>query len=129
MDNYISEKQFSSQSYKVQMEILNWCRDNIKGTDLIQDKENKRVDIFSNLANDTLYSPIPLLQIHQLIQIIEDKTKNKLNIEYDFKKGYLFYFKIFNNRDLITPIINKYISNETDLLQALWKVTIQIIER
>ncbi|NHI47996.1 hypothetical protein FDE94_08960 [Clostridium botulinum] len=125
--NFISIEEFLKQSKKVQSVLLEWWNSipkNKRIYDLATYKDKKMVEIVWFYPSKTWKDLIPLLQMHQLIQFIEDKTNTKYDIIYSNGKNQFINF--YNmNVDEDKPI---YKINEHNLLQALWQVTIKIAE-
>lgn len=137
MNNYITAEEFLKQSDKVQKELLEWWKLNVNKMDLCSQEMGDR-DLFTNkvkICHEKLcilnnrhieyikskkIKVIPLLQIHQLIQFIGDKTV-------------YHSIELFNQPNVITITVatRTKMIRETfyeDLLQALWKTAIKIVE-
>lgn len=122
--NYIGSRQFSEQSKEVQNVFMEWWKPDLG--DLFIDKfdYNCKIKCISMFVGSKFNGnldkkdSIPLLQMHQLIQFIEDKTNKTIGIEV--------------NRDLnnvTIAIMDKTVRLfQCDLLQALWKVAIEIAD-
>jgi len=137
MNNFIIAEQFLKQNDKVQKTFLDWWKPRF-GDIFTTKKINDEIDIIVDTTNFYIFSlnanfvnagttavenklePFPLLQMHQLINFIEDK-------------GY-----IWNKRGVyldVDYILNgKYIGGYSvkldnhSLLQALWQVACKIAE-
>lgn len=135
---FISANEFLKQDEKVQKVFLDWWRPS-KG-DLVSHIDNANdnnlnisiiVDYFSygenwkkypvkgynietNVTMDISKNFIPLLTEGQLRRYIEDKTKDKIDIDYYDSEGYT-----------ITGT-EEWNTNERNLLKAYWKIAIQI---
>lgn len=135
---YIIEQQFLEQSDKVKETLLNWWKcekgDIFKWIDdedneiTAANYDNKDEFVINILKKEA----IPLFTTGQLIDFIEEwfkekckKEKVKVDINY-YTSGYTIY--VFAMNEII--IENIYLNTElgTDLLQALWKVVVDIIE-
>lgn len=122
--NYISAKEFLEQSEKVQSELLEWWKPYLGGLFVDKFDYNNKIKCISMFVGSKFNGKIdkkdsiPLLQMHQLIQFIEDKTNKTIGIEI--------------NRDLnnvTIAIMDKTVRLfECDLLEALWKVAIEIAD-
>ncbi|ENK0837106.1 hypothetical protein AB2Z22_000412 [Clostridium botulinum] len=119
--NYISEKEFRSQTEKVQNNLIEWWNSipkNKRIYDLAIIKNSDMAEIVWYYPSGVWKDLIPLLQMHQLIDFIEEKTNEKFKLDYDVRNGYNICF--YNRDDIWTY--------KHDLLQALWKATIKIAE-
>lgn len=132
--NYISTEAFLKQSEEVQKALLDWWKENINVLDfyktrntlcgVISVNNEEQMKAVKKFINDT----IPLLKMDQLIRFIESKTKCKLIFEYTCV-GNVVIKMIYNNKTNGSLECKRKISMmEHDLLQALWKVTIEIAE-
>ena len=154
--NYINVEEFLKQKCKVQETIKIWLEENMQekewvkfieeGGELSVDsvldtrKDNinvGRVFYFDKcLLWSSIYDPniVPLLQMHQLINFIECKTNKDLSHWRDIDDN---EFRIYlTNRKIDKEFGGNIIINQEefdgigfDLLNALWKVAIQIAER
>lgn len=128
--NYISSEEFLNQSEKVKRVLLEWWNPQVG--DLycnIYNNQNNNVLVINNcqliIKNfeiDIKKFGAPLLQMHQLIQFIEDNTKCKINIEN------------YNTNDILLRFIKygKEVKScmycDCNLLKSLWKASIKIAE-
>lgn len=137
--NYISSEEFLNQSQKVQTVLKEWWNPQIG--DLCYEKDSDLIfccNGFRKETNEVRYEEIhcvfewnkkciiPLLQMHQLIQFIQEKINGKIDIcnacngkGYEVSVDSLDYSKTLLARQTM----------EADLLQALWKVAIEIAEK
>lgn len=125
---FIKVEEFLKQPVEVQKVLLDWWKPSIG--DLVSDKEGILEGIFSifddnyvNVVNTDKYKVIPNLTEGQLRKFIEDKTNKKFNIELLYNE---------NNKQIEYAFFeagycsSKYHSLGTDLLQAYWKVALEI---
>lgn len=130
--NYISAEEFLTQPEKVQKVLLDWWKDNISILDFYKTRSilcgsihvnnEEQIKAIKKFISDT----IPLLKVDQLIKFIEDKTKYKVIFEYTCV-GNVVVKMLFNNKtNGSLECKRKFNTMEIDLLQALWKVTIEI---
>ncbi|ENK0558022.1 hypothetical protein AB2T19_002831 [Clostridium botulinum] len=127
--SYISGEEFLNQPQKVQNAFITWWKPQVG--DLVHDKINIVGvivpvlcigDYKSNLDKNKV---IPLFQMHQLIEFIEDNSckNSKLEIEW-CNDGYIINIVSEVNDE---KVFNEYITFEKEILKALWKVSIKII--
>lgn len=120
---FISAEDFLKQSDKVQKVFFDWMNDNSNEYDLIW--WNGNIDLYRDyidrLEEDQEYLYIfVLLNESQLRHFIEDKTALKLEIT-QFEDGE-WNLSLYKNGLRYIEI------DDMDLLQAYWKVAIQIAE-
>lgn len=126
--NYISAEEFLKQSKKVQKVLLDWWKDNINTLDFYKTRSilcgaihvsnEEQIKAIKKFIDET----IPLLKMDQLIKFIEDKNYFiELNNFSKTKKQVCVY------KDL-NQVHSSYYGNEEYLIQALWKVAIEIAE-
>lgn len=147
--NYISAEEFLKQNNKVKMILIDWWQQHIQIGDLfywedtfledfgegfkrdikinkpinvIDDKDikefgNKFIELF---PEGTI---IPLLQMHQLIQFIEDK---KYYIEFNNFQNKKWTVDIYKS---LMQTYSNYSITSDDLLKALWEVAVKIAEQ
>lgn len=120
---FISAEEFSKQSDKVQKVFLEWWNPSIgdicaykMGSNIKKYYLWKMVCITSEYDIKGKLHDIPLLTEGQLRKFIEDNTYCKLNI------GTIGNIIKIYEKELDIPF-------QTDLLQAYWKVAIQIAEQ
>lgn len=134
MKNYIDAKTFLEQSEKVQRVFMEWWIERIKIGDLFNygdlirciQGEYKIKDI-----KDKKERYIPLLQLHQLIDFIEEKTNTKTEICFLFEDeayreniiGYCIYF--YNDE---TGVNRWYNVESKSKIECLWKTACKIVE-
>ena len=121
---FITAEQFLKEDKKVQEVFINWWKPSeFDVYSIKEDLSSHRVcksDI-EDYKNDELYNIksgycIPLLTEGQLRKFIEDKTGVKyIGLEHYLKTGYDIYVEDMIFEDL-----------GNDLLQAYWKVAVQI---
>lgn len=126
---YISAEEFLKQPREVQNVFNEWWAP--EKNDLYFDESDETVgECFDHELEGIYYSYRdnmsyredinPLLTEGQLRKFIEDKMKGKINIDYNKLNGYGFLICGFNGRILF------YNALGADLLQAYWKVVIEI---
>lgn len=135
---YISVEEFLEQPKEVQEVFLNWWKPNI-GDLFVWNTEEDIHDMHKvscctsvNMVNLTLKNKgikegerIPLLVEGQLRKFIEDKTNEKLVFDYYTTSGYRIV--LYKNNIRHTEIVaNEYDNLGKSLIQAYWKVAIQI---
>ncbi|AUN23734.1 hypothetical protein RSJ21_00065 (plasmid) [Clostridium botulinum] len=134
--NYISAEEFLKQPKEIQEVLLEWW-------------QPQRLDLFNTIYGDTsvngyfkgeLYysrkcggtileesylkkNAIPLLQMHQLIEFIEDITNCKIINIYYFDKRNCYSITLENNE-----VAKTIESSKNNLLHALWEVACNIVE-
>lgn len=133
-NNYIEAKQFLEQSEKVQKAFIEWwepkafdifnltvqCEYGEQSKDLVittSDIEKYGIGFFTDGMDG---GAIPLLQMHQLVAFIEDKTKGKIDI-INYVYGIEITIRIKTKYKLFTNL-------GFDLLQALFQVACKIVE-
>ncbi|NFF75964.1 hypothetical protein FCV38_02925 [Clostridium sporogenes] len=128
--NYISAEEFLKQDRTIQNVLSEWWKPKVGDlTQLVEEWDyiNDKLyfspimmidEEYLNVFRKTKYEYIPILQIHHLIQFIEDKTNEKFKLDYDVKNGYNICF--YNYDDIWTYKHN--------LLQALWQVVCKIAQ-
>lgn len=121
---FISAEDFLKQSDKVQKVFFDWMNDNLNEYDLIW--WNGNIDLYRDyidrLEEDQECLSFVLLNESQLRKFIEDKTEYR--VDYCLYEG-TYDINICENNGLY---IKKYEDIDKDLLQAYWKVAIQIAE-
>ena len=154
-NNFISAEKFLKQSEKVQDNIKTWLELNMQEKEWVKLTKEKctlyvsevldtrkeninvgRVFYFGEcLCWTSIYEPnvVPLLQIHQLINFIEGTTKKDLSHWRDIDDNeFTIYLtnKKFEEEFQGNIIVNQqeFKGMGLNLLEALWQVTIQIIE-
>lgn len=124
--NYITAEQFLQQPEEVQKVLLEWWQPRIgdlttgryKSIDVIeQPREIEAVKIYKGQP----YT-IPLFSESQLRKFIEEKLNGKVDCVY---WGDDYEIRIFDRVEYDEKI-KGYLMNETDLLQAYWKVACMI---
>lgn len=133
---FIKLEQFMSQDDKVIEELKNWWKPKrydlyIDNNDLslVECMDYTKADIFYSARNNMSYKEdmIPLLTEGQLRKFIEDKTGYKIDttniVAFDMYKIELCELDKNTGRKHIAKTYN---FNEETLLQAYWKVAIQI---
>lgn len=128
--NYISSEEFLKQSEKVQKVLLDWWKPEI--TNLYTDKyeRNRMIEFERDITHIKLLKSnktIPLLQMHQLIQFIENKGYKFVSVNnyIEVDKKQMWTAKAFKTMMQLQPSFETF---EEDKLQALWKVAIEIAE-
>lgn len=129
VENFITVKNFSNQSDKVQNTLMEWWEP--KYGDLYSNFGSPHLNIvlksedeFILSTNNTVWDEkincIPILQIHHLIQFIENKQGI---LDINMKGEY-----IIATHDDEGNIINVYKKLGNGLLEALWQVVCKIAE-
>lgn len=134
MKSYISAEEFLSLDKEIQKVFIDWW--NPKHLDKVNFNNfecplfiNDKIFIITyDEAGDCL-SPevvekcdlIPLLQMHQLIAFIEEKTNCRLNITY-CSEGY--YIEKVISDEFYENIIDEFLGD--NLLDALFKIAVEI---
>lgn len=112
---YISAEEFLKQDKEVQKVLQDWwiSDNNDKSFDLVN--WNEKDLLVKDIENGFLDECIPLLTESQLRKFIENNTGGKIRIiEYDFDHYNIITWK------------EHFITKETNLLQAYWKVAYEI---
>jgi len=133
---FIKAEEFLKQPVEVQKVFIDWWKPSIgemmystgitSGECIyIEDYKESGCEIFrlkskgKALASKNIF--IPLFTEGQLRQFIEDKTSSIIDVEHHWKEyGYSIY--LYQCEDLI----DSFNGLEDDLLQAYWKVAIEI---
>ncbi|NFJ84010.1 hypothetical protein FDA84_15090 [Clostridium botulinum] len=130
--NFISTEEFLKQPKKVQNIFKNWWKP--QAGDLVHDKINIVGVIVPALCIGDYKSNLdknkvtPLLQMHQLIGFIEDKTESIVQVSYCFKendatkRGYMLHLMGDGGAN------SHYKNLGEDLLQAYWQIACRIAE-
>ena len=129
---FISSEQFSKQPKEVQKVFIDWWEPSL--FDLYCYKDDLKIrrvteTDLQDISNNYLYNPkskfaIPVFIEGQLRKFIEDKTGAKIEINYHYNGEY--------DINLFNPITSEYNDDynleniSIDLLQAYWKVAVQI---
>lgn len=138
MPRYITAEQFMQQPQNVQNVIRKWWEPQVGDiftTEQIHDEIDAVINISSGKyihgLNDVFFSnmyphvdlelkPFPLLTMQQLIEFIEWKIEMSINeIERDVHRGE-WNINLLNGID--------YMTEQTDLLQALWEVACKVVK-
>ncbi|HDK7194842.1 TPA: hypothetical protein PTV74_003149 [Clostridium botulinum] len=137
--NYISPEEFLKQSEEVQKILVEYITP--KEGDLLFYEDELYMNELDNHyyimtigKNDCLYMKqlgktqvIPLLQIHHLIQFIEEKTKGKLEISFHYS-SYRIWSHELDNNFICTGKYYFFDKLGKNLLQALWQVACKIAQ-
>ena len=123
---FISSEEFLKQDKKVQEVFIDWFGNNADSYDLVcTDTKIKYISFYGDLEFGEKADYVPLLTEGQLRKFIEDKTGCYIDISH-------------NSMDTCIQLCDKedeypigewewqYLSN--DLLQAYWKVAVEIAE-
>lgn len=134
--NFIPAERFLELNEEVQKIILDWwkpqagdlycTRSNYDVIDVVINTIKNRVygleKDFLGYSNPIGFNLIPLLQMHQLIQFIEDKTESKLSLHCYYGQDYdISLFKDNQIREF--QDLSEY------KLQALFQVAVKIAEQ
>lgn len=119
----ISGEEFLKQDKEVQEVLIKWWREHSDIHDLVTSL-TVEFKVYTLEQWGVMYTCIPLLQTHHLIQFIEDRTyKSKLEITYDLENNnYEFLIKYSNTEGQFIS------SNKSGILQALWEVACKLIK-
>lgn len=119
---YISAEEFSRQPKEVQEVFIDWWKCE-NGDLFINEMEYKHHKSFLEIRccfyEACKASKIPLLTEGQIRQFIEDKSEKIVNAEYLKGSGYCLV--LIGNSESIP-----YVTLGEDLLQAYWKVALEI---
>lgn len=137
MGNYISSEEFLNQSVKVRKTLIEWWKP--QRLDLINDGEIDNVISYviggeihfrgrECGINANKYQVTVLLQMHQLIQFIEDKTKCKVNIEHGCGNQIYIDLSETIENECYTVSKRRYKFNNINLIESLWQVACEIAE-
>lgn len=127
---YITTEEFLKKPKEIQEVFLKWWKNNMNQCDLIYNSRMERIgflDDISMFSSDFKRKLIiasrntPLLTEGQLRQFIEDKINHKFDIYERRLNGY--HFKCI---DADFNVTKHFETNEHDLLQAYWKVAIEV---
>lgn len=140
MKNYISAEEFLSLDKEVQKAFIDWWKpkrfdlfnciphgmENRENLSILNYYTNTRGIEFYYLGFDGILKSecIPLLQTHQLIDFIEEKTNYKINITY-CSEGY--YLEKVITDEFYENIIDEFLGH--DLMNALFKISIIIAKQ
>ena len=124
--DYIDAEEFLKQPRAIQKTFEKWWTDNLQQSDLVKLKlarNKEKIQIIANidLACTEEGEIIPLLTEGQLRKFIEDKT---CGISSMYNKCNNIAINIYNNNSPI--FVKKYENLGSDLLQAYWKVALEI---
>lgn len=129
--NYITAEQFLSQSERVQMILLEWWKPSYGDLySYITAASTRKVrcildDYYIDYLKDNKYEGyIPLFAETQLRQFIEEKISGKIEAAYSNHSYAIFVSHKDCSFD--TECMKAYELSTDDLLQAYWKVAIQI---
>ena len=130
-NNFISAEEFKKQSEKVQNTLRKWWEPQkfdliytIHGNSSIQGLTNSLIYYYrENHGIDYIRigGTFPLLQMYQLINFIEDKVNKEILINTWEYKGGIAAVVTLERLDI-------HVKSYKGILDALWQVTIQIIE-
>lgn len=126
---YISAEEFRKQPVEVQNLFIDWWKPSIGGLfNYKEDDEHDCIEVEciqskNRLRTIALTGVIPLLTEGQLRKFIEDKTEYR--VDCCLYEG-TYDINICENNGLY---IKKYEDIDKDLLQAYWKVAVQIAEQ
>ena len=128
--NYISVEEFLRQDKEVKRVFLKWWKPS--NGDLFWWIEDKLIDccdnqkMFNNTDIDNLkgIEIIPLLTEGQLRKLIEDKTGCKIEVLW-LEYNWSYNIDLVNKYDY-NDLIKRYRDLSDDLLQAYWKIAIEI---
>ena len=128
--NFISAEEFLKQSEKVQNVLIEWWNPQIgdittgKTESIVVIQQPRDIEAVKIYKGKMV---TPLLQIHQLLNFIEDKTNSKVELDTFKKSGYELYLHCveFGEREYK---YEPFRDLGFDLLEALWQVVIQIIK-
>ncbi|EKS4345024.1 hypothetical protein [Clostridium sp. CTA-6] len=128
--NYISAEEFLKQPNEIQKVLINWWNDNLSEgflytynsykTCLMIFKQNENM-------NNVQGGIIPIFQLYQLIQFIEEKTKGKLEISFHYG-SYRIWSHELDNNFICTGKYYFFDKLGKNLLQALWQVACKIAQ-
>lgn len=122
---FISSEEFLKQPKEVQEVFFKWANDNGQDYDLVQD--NGEVMLYKDFIERARieFDSYPLFTEGQLRKFIEDKTGFHLEMSSDLETG--IYIADFYKNNKTNRFGRKMIkTQETDLLQAYWKVACEI---
>lgn len=146
-NNFIPAEEFLKQSEKVQGNIKDWLEENMQekewikfieeggelSVDSVLDTRKDNINVGRVFYIDKCFlwtsihetNVVPLLQMHQLINFIQDKTNCKVEMDTYKERGYELYLHSFEQgkREYNHE---PYSNLGFDLLNALWLVAIQI---
>lgn len=147
---HITAEEFLKQDENVQEMLRKWCEYNLQVHDLVVPIDHETREVIDSvcmitqcmdtsedeinigrvfyletcLLYDTIYEIVPLLNLQQLIDFIEDKTETKVQIiynnSYTIDVGYSDDFKIES--------WDAYEDVGQDLLEAMWKVACKVVQ-
>ena len=123
---FIKAEEFLKQDNEVQKVLLRWFNENISDYDLVQDEN--RIMLYKDylkrecIENDSY----PILTEGQIRRFIEDKTGCKVVPDLFGKEEYVIGLFYMGKNCFLDKA--DYGNLGTDLLQAYWKVAIQIIK-
>jgi hypothetical protein len=118
---FISAEEFLKQPKEVQEVFFKWANDNVSDYDLVQD--NGEIMLYKDFIKrgNVEFDSYPLFVEGQLRKFIEDKTNGKVESYYAWD-----YYTIAIRDTECGGDDPQYDTEETDLLQAYWKVACEI---
>lgn len=118
---FISAREFSNQPKEVQEVFFKWANDNGQDYDLVQD--NGEIMLYKDFIERARieFDSYPLFTESQLRKFIEDKTNGKVESYYAWD-----YYTIAIRDTGCGGDDPQCDTEETDLLQAYWKVACEI---
>ena len=125
---FISSEEFLKQDKKVQEVFIYWFENNADSYDLVcTDTKIKYISFYGDLEFGEKADYVPLLTEGQLRKFIEDKTGGIETIEH--------YIGIGEYDIKTLPLVDGIYEHDiyedlgNDLLQAYWKIAIEIAKR
>lgn len=156
-ENYVKPEEYKKQSNKVQERFMNWWQPKIldriiyigKSEQLTEsyepvetyiedinyiEEENKIEIAAQHWEVEFKEEFIPLFQVHQLIDFIQDITQSKFDMRFYFEDnkivGYEFnFYKIYDDNVLSSEKHETIIIKEIDKFKAFWKLACKIAEK
>ena len=128
---FISAEEFLEQPKEVQKIFLDWFENNADSYDLVcTDTKIKYISFYGDLEFGEKADYVPLLTEGQLRKFIEDKTGCYFSCEIINplvnEEGFRFVFEFYSGKEFkYNGKLRKEIY-AIDLLQAYWKVAVQI---
>jgi len=123
---FISVEEFLEQPEEVQEIFLSWFNENVWAYDLVQEEDI--IMLYKDYVEERIsveYDSYPLFTEGQLRRFIEDKTGYHLEISTEFGTGF-YIADFYKNNKSNRPGRMMIKTQETDLLQAYWKVACEI---
>ena len=113
---FITAEQFLKESKEVQEVFIDWWKPSIGDLFWFETVNFYHLGLITHEKIKVFQTDCPAFTEGQLRKFIEDKTEKKITIiEFDY-----------DHWNIVSKFGFAYITDESDLLQAYWKVAVQI---